>query len=423
MKNKAILVSLIALVALVFALNTVFASDFVTINEVKVNGVDISSRSTAAGEVSSTVPVEVFFTANDDVSDVRVRVFIEGFKEDVYQVTPRFHVVNGSEYVKRFTLKLPSTMDLDDLTEEISLFVKISAKDEEPVEEDFPIEMQRDLYSLNIDSVDMPDRAVSGNTITLDIVVQNDGHSRLDNVYVKASIPELGVEKKVYFGDLGPQEESDSNYYDEISDAVNKKVYLTIPRTATPGTYNVVIEAYNYDISTVAKKKIVISAVESGVIPTSNAKTISVGQETTFELVLVNPSDRMVVYSLTPDSAPGLTINIQEPVVTVSADSSKTVRVNVKATNSATEGTHVVVVNVNSDTALVKQVPFTVNVERAGSVIGGVTGSTTGTTSSNVVLILTVVLVIIFVVLLVVLIVLLTKKPSQTEEFGETSYY
>ena len=34
-----------------------------------------------------------------------------------------------------------------------------------------------------------------------------------------------------------------------------------------------------------------------------------------------------------------------------------------------------------------------------------------------------VILAIIFVVLLVVLIVLLAKKPAETEEFGETSYY
>ncbi len=422
MKNKAILVSLIALVALVFVLNTVLAVNFVTINEVKVNGIDVTST-TAAGEVSDTVPVEVYFTANTDASDVRVKVYLEGFKDDVYQATPRFHVVSGSEYVKRFTLKLPSTMDLDELTQGISLYVKVSAQDEDSVEADYNVEMQRDQYSLEILSVDMPDKAVAGNTVPLDIVVENNGNDRLDNVYVKASIPELGVSKLLYFGDLGPSEESDSNYYDEVTNTVNKKVYLTLPRTVTPGTYNVQIEAYNYDISTIAKKKLVVSTVESGVIPTSNAKTIAIGEETTFDLVVVNPSDRMVVYSLTPDTAKGLMVTVSDPVITVGADSSKTVKVNVKATNSADEGTHVITVNVNSDSALVKQVPFTINVEKkTASGIGSVTG-TTGQTSGNVVLILTVVLVIIFVVLLIVLIVLLTKRPSQTEEFGETSYY
>jgi len=51
------------------------------------------------------------------------------------------------------------------------------------------------------------------------------------------------------------------------------------------------------------------------------------------------------------------------------------------------------------------------------------TSPVTGITSNNTVLILTVILVIIFVVLLVILIVLLTRKPAESEEFGETSYY
>ena len=51
-------------------------------------------------------------------------------------------------------------------------------------------------------------------------------------------------------------------------------------------------------------------------------------------------------------------------------------------------------------------------------------GTSTGSSvTANGVLILTVVLVIIFVVLLIVLIVLLTRRPAETEEFGETSYY
>jgi hypothetical protein len=425
MKNKAILVTLLTLVALVFALNivsTVFATtttDFVTINEVKVNGIDVTG-STAAGDVSDTVPVEVYFTANKDVSDVKVRVYIEGFKDDIYETTDRFHVIDGTSYVKRFTLKLPSTMDLNDLNEKISLYVKISALDEDPVEQDYGLEVQRFSYNLDILSADLPDKAVAGTTIPIDIVIRNDGHERLDNAYVLASIPELGVQKKVYLGDLGQNEETDSNFYVDISDSVNKKIYLDIPRTTVPGTYTVKIEAYNYDTSTSVSKKIVVSTVESGVIPTSNAKTIAVGEQTTFNLVLVNPSDRMVVYSLTPQATEGLTIDVEQPVLTVAAQSSANVKVNVKATNSATEGTHVVTVNVNSEAGLVKQVPFTVNVEKTNSVIGS---TATGSTSGNVVLILTVVLVIIFVVLLIVLIVLLTKRPTQTEEFGETSYY
>ena len=416
MRNKVILVLLIAFVTIVFAMSAVFASssgDFVTIDKVRVNGIAVSEGNiTAAGDISETVPVEVYFTANRDASKVRVKVYLEdGFKDEIYDRTDRFHVVEGSSYAKRFSLKLPSTMDLEDLRQEISLYVQFTAEGEDQVEADYPIEMQRQEFGLNILSIDAPDRVLSGSTIAVDVVLQNNGDERLDNTYVKASIPELGIERKLWFGDLNPTEENDT---EEIPDVITKKIYLTVPRNAVPGTYNIEIEAYNYDTSTTAKQKIVVSGIETGALSAVTSKKIAVGEETSFEVVLINPNDRMVVYSITPEEAKGLLVDVEEPISAVSADSSKTVKVNVKASESAEEGTHVVTVDVNSEAGLVKQVSFSVNVEKK---------TTASVTTASPVFILTIVLVVIFVVLLIVLIVLLSRKPSEPEEFGETSYY
>ncbi|MFA5857342.1 MAG: hypothetical protein WC867_08320 [Candidatus Pacearchaeota archaeon] len=417
MKNKAIFGFVLAFLAVAFALNTVIAADIVTISEVKINGVYASTTTPSmAGEVTETIPVEVFFVANADVSKVKVEVSIDGYKDDISEQTSYFHVVNGSAYVKRFSLRLPSTMDLDDLHEGAVLNVKVSAKGEDSVESEYPLELQRSLYSLEILSVDGPEKSSPGSTIALDIVLENNGNDDLANTYVKASIPELGVERKVYFGDLSANEQ---DTYDNIRNVNNKVLYLSLPRNAAAGTYNVVIEAYNYDTSTTVKKKLVIESAQTGVLPSITARTVKVGEETSFDVVLVNPNDRMAVYSIVPESSKGLIIEVTEPIVTVGADSSRTVKVNVKATASAEEGTHLVTVNVNSETGLERKIDFTVNVEKATST-GGITA---GATENNTVLILTVVLVIIFVVLLIVLIVLLTKRPSEPEEFGETSYY
>tara|TARA_Y100000310_G_scaffold268360_1_gene280936 strand:+ start:2729 stop:3985 length:1257 start_codon:yes stop_codon:yes gene_type:complete len=418
MKSKTILVSLIAIFAIVFALNLVVATsdsvDYVEVTDVYMNDIAVFSTSiNAAGEVSTTVPVEVYFKALEDASDVKVKVYIEGYRSEISETTDRFHIVDGSSYVKRFSLTLPSSMDLDELTEGLKLVVRISAKGEESLEQEYNIEMQRDLYGLNILSVETAQTVVAGSSFVLDIVVENNGNEELENVYVKASIPELGVERKVYFGDLLPQDECEEDEADEDDcdneDTVNKRIYLSLPRNALPGIYNVEIEAYNYDASTSAKQKIVVSGAQAGVLPTATTKTIAVGQEATFDVVLVNPNDRMVVYSITPEESTGLIVEIAQPIITVGSDSSETVQIKVKATNSAEEGTHLVTVNVNSESGLVKQVNFTVNVENS--------------VASNSVLILTVVLAIVFVVLLIVLIVLLTKKPAEVEEFGETSYY
>ena len=418
MKSKAILVSFIAIFAMVLALNLVAATtdveSFVDITDIYVNDIRIGDTSglTAAGEVSTTIPVEVYFTALENAEDVKVRVYIEGYKSEISESTSRFHIIDGSSYVKRFSLTLPSSTDLDDLTEDLNLIVRISAEDEESLEKEYGITMQRDGYSLNILSVDAAQNVVAGSSIALDIVVENNGHEELENTYVKASIPELGVDRKVYFGDLFPEDDCDDDDDDDCDneDTVNKRIYLAIPRNAAPGVYNIEIEAYNYDASTSVKKNIVISGAEAGILPTTTAKTIAVGEEATFDVVLINPNDRMVVYSITPEDSPGLIVDISTPIIAISADSSNTASITVRATDSATEGTHLVTVNVNSENGLVKQVNFTVNVEDNAA-------------ANNAVLILTVVLAIIFVVLLIVLIVLLTKRPAETEEFGETSYY
>jgi len=417
MKSKAILGSLIAIFAIVFALNMVAAAantvDYAEIDAIYVDDINVM-QTTFAGEVSTTVPVDVYFTATADMTDVSVKVFIEGYKSEISETTSRFHIVDESTYVKRFSLTLPSSMDLDDLTEELNLVVRISAKGEESLEVEYPINMQKDLYGLNVLSVETAQTIAAGSSFVLDVVLENNGNEELENIYVKASIPELGIEKKVYFGDLFPQddcENDDPNEDDDCDneDTVNKKIYLTAPRNTIPGVYNIEVEAYNYDASTSVAKKVVISGAQAGILPTATTKTIAVGEEATFDVVLVNPNDRMVVYSVTPEESTGLIVEIAQPIATVGADSSETVSIKVKATDSAEEGTHVVTVNVNSESGLVKQVNFTVNVENS--------------VASNAVLILTVVLAIIFVVLLIVLIVLLTKKPAEIEEFGETSYY
>lgn len=434
MKNKAIWVSFIAILAMALALNTVIADtnttsnytgNFVSVDRVEVNGVVLNTAKTFVGKVSDTVPVEVELSALKDVNErVKIKVIIDGFKEDIEETailsTPLRKGVHG--YVARFTLKLPSARDLNDLSEDITLDVRASASGEDSVEYSYKIKMERELYSLNTLSVDAPDKVTPGATVPLDIVIENNGNERLDNVYVRASIPELGVERKLYFGDLGPRPEEDAEYYENIRDAVNKVLYLSIPKNANAGTYNLEVEAYNYDTSTTVKKKIVVESVQSGVVQSVTSRSVNIGEETTFDVVLVNPNNRMVVYSIVPDQIKGLRVEVSEPVVALGADSSKTLLVKVKALDSAEEGTHLVTVNVNSEAGLERKINLTLNVAKKST--GSVTGSVTGVTGeSNTVLVLTVILVIIFVVLLIVLIVLLTRRPAETEEFGETSYY
>ena len=422
MKNKAFLVSFMALFAVVFAISIVSADacssqqgTFVTINDVEINGLSSNEVSIFGAGISETIPIQIEFTAIASANDVRVKVYIEdGLKNEIILTTDRFRIVEGSSYVKRFSVELPSTYDFDE--DEISeksldLKVRIVADDEDDVETICAISLEKGQDSLNIMSVDVPQEMSAGDVVAVDVVVENNGASRQDNIYIRASIPELGIEKKVYLGDLDSIQDAED---DSINDADHTKIYLTIPRSAEAGIYELRVEAYNYDSKDSVTKNVVIRGTETGVIPTMTSKNVNIGQEATFEVVLINPNDRLIVYSITPQEATGLIVTVDEPIVTVGADSSRTVQVKVKATESAQEGTHIVTLNVNSESGLVRQIDLTVNVEKS-SAVGGNAG--------NAVVVLTVVLAIIFVVLLIVLIVLLTKKPVETEEFGETSYY
>ncbi len=416
MKSKLVLVSLIALFAIAFALNTVIAQ-VADVSEIEVDGISVAPNSTSqtiAVSASETIPVLVKFRALKNASDVRVKVYTEGFNRDVSEETSEFHVVNGNTYVKRFSLKIPSTKNFDRLTEDFKLLVRVSARSENSVEVFVPLEVQRELHSLNLLSVEATDVVVSGDKIAVEVVVENNGHDRLDNVYVKASLPSLGISRTVYAGDLDPDRDLSD---DDINDAVSKLVYLTIPKNAAPGNYEMEIEAYNYDVAVKTTGRVVIEDLKTGVLSGTTSKTIAPGNEAMFDLVLVNPSDRMVVYTITPQESKGVIVDVTEPVVAVSADSSRTVKVRVLATENAEEGTYLVTVNANSEAGLSKQVNFSVSVKKATKMTGTVTEIV------NTTVILTVVLVIIFVVLLVILIVLLSKKPAENEELGETSYY
>ena len=258
MKNKAILVSIVALFAIVLTLNAVIASE-VTINDVVVNDISVDGI-TAAGFVSDNVPVEVQFTSNADLDDVKVKVYIEGYKNEISDTTSRFHTINGSTYLKRFSLELPSSLDLDLDTEELTLLVRISAKGMVSEETPYVIRMQRDTYGLSVLSIDTEDKVAAGSVLALDVVIKNLGSDRLDDTYVRASIPELGISKRVYFGDIESVEDAD---YDEIRDSLNKRVYLAIPADAISGIYNVEVEAYNYDAIVTASKRVIVSGIDA----------------------------------------------------------------------------------------------------------------------------------------------------------------
>lgn len=415
--EKSILVSIFVVFAVLTLVTLISADtgDLTSDWKVTIDGADVSSSSVSGIEAGETLPIKIVFLAEEDARDVKIKAWIDGYRNEVSDQTGRFELVEGSTYTKYLSLELPADIDP---TEEYTLTIRISDKTESD-DQEYTLKLQRESYNLEILAVDAPTEVTAGSVIAVNVVLKNWGMHDLEDIFAKARIADLGIEQRVYFGDLDPLDEceyEDNDYKDcGRADAVERRIYLVIPENARTGVYNLEVEAYNVDSSIKQTKSIVISGGEkaTNVYSGANAKTINIGEQVSYDLVIVNSGSKMKIYTLTPEAASGLLIDV-DPIVSVPGDSSKTVKVNVKATESAEEGTHVVTVNIEEEGELVKSTSFTANVEKG-----------TVATRANSVVVLTIVLVIIFVVLLIILIVLLTKKTAtmETTEGEETSYY
>lgn len=402
---KRLLVSFLFAVSIIFLAATVSAAPLATITNVEVDGVNVSSD--PAIVVGDTVIVRVDFNALVNASDVTVEVEIEGDREDVSAETRTFDVESGFEYTRSLGLEVPFDLK-DTLSGPVTLTVTISG-DGFKTEQSFTLRLQRASFEADIKAVSVPQTVKAGELFPVDVVLKNLGYNDLEDLMVTAAIPALGLERTSFFGDLVALEcDEDAtaveNYGVNITrrcneddeDTVVGRVFLQLPWDVKAGTYALEVTVESDDTTS---SRTVQLAVKNAF---SSGNFIVSGNQ----LLIVNPTNDVVVYRLVPESTGTVSVSVSESLVAVPAGSSKTVLVS--AETSASEPQTYAVNVFSADGLLVDRVEFTT------------TGADGGGAASPIV-VLTVILAIIFIVLLVVLIVLMGKKPEK-EEFGE-SYY
>lgn len=259
METKKFICGFAAMLVALFAISAVMAgiSNNVAISDIIVNDVSVFESSSLSGSPGETVPIKVKFTSYENIEDLKVRVWIDGYKNEISTSTKRFDVLNGSTYIKTFNLKLPIVTDMDGTSETLTLHIRIADKNDE-TESTYSITMQKDSYEYNLLSVDAPLEASAGDTIALDVVLKNTGAQELTDSFVTATIPALGIQRKVYFGDISSVDDSDS---DGKQDAKERRVYLTLPANTVTGVYELEVSASNYDASASVKKSIAITGL------------------------------------------------------------------------------------------------------------------------------------------------------------------
>ncbi len=403
MKRKEFLVPFI--VALTFLLvGMVSANELAGNLRTEFNGVVLTHSTDVVANVDETVPLRVTFNALEDADDVRINVRMEGFRHDVFESSERFNILAGKTYTRLLHLDLPDF--IRDRTKDVTLYVEVvSAVDR--TEHTYKITLQRHSYDLSVLTVDYSSHVSAGEVVPVSVVVKNTGFTRLDDIYVVAMIPELGISSRGYAGDLVAVEDY-IGYHDE-KDAVNKVVYLRIPDNARAGVYDLVVNVHDFrrDSMTETVRPISVEKVETlRVVQTMKSKEIEAGRTAEYEFVVINTGSNTEVFDIGVVSTGNMQISAPS-VVVVGPGQSQTVSVSATAPSDAKEGTRTFTISVNGE-----HMTFTAHV----------TEDDVLTTVSPPIVALTVVLVIIFVVLLAVLIILLSRKESRTEEV-ETSYY
>lgn len=194
-------------------------------------------------ERDSYLSVRAVFKANTDVSDVKIRAWINGYRNEIEDRTSEFDMFGGMQYSKTLTLEIPEDIDAKD---EFTLYVKIESKRELLGVDEAKIDttVQRISNKLKILDINLwsykesAEGFKAGTTMYADIVLKNIGNHLAEDVFLKLNIPELGVTRTIYVGDIG----SIDNQYE---DTRKTTIALPLPEEAETGSYTLEIEAFN----------------------------------------------------------------------------------------------------------------------------------------------------------------------------------
>ncbi len=369
---------------------------------------------TPAFERSQDVSVKVTFIAGEDLENLEIKAWISGYSEDIESVTSKFDVFEGNMYTRTLTLNLPEDLDAkDEYTLHVEFLQKSSLSGIESAEINTLVQKLSDqLKILSVDLFGYYGEVYSGNTLYADVVVKNFGNHQVEDVFVKASIKELGISRNVYVGDIASEDDC-SNDCDE-EDAQVARLILTIPQDAVSGTYLLEIEVEGDNIVDKVVKPIYIERITNPLTPSNPSygglelsafttmNEVEAGEGTAFTVTVSNTGSSAMIVSL---SALGIddwaSAQINPSVITLSPGESKTATVYLVVKNSDVEGEHIFTVKASSGT-ISKQMNLTVDVKESRSM--------------SLQTILMIVGAILGLAIVVLLIVLLTKRNSAKVE-------
>jgi uncharacterized membrane protein len=401
---KKFAIAMFALLICAVILPSVLASTF------EVNVKDVSMwNSPICVKIGETIPVNVVYSLDSDASDVVVKAELYyGHGKDVSDESEALDAIGNVTYTDTLSVKVPSDIDATSPGEEYTLVVRIvDKKDGTIAQAEFPVSVQRSNDLLEVQEV-MKTTAEAGKTTLVTVVVKNIGADLQDDVYVKVTIPELGIAKKERVGDLVAVD------VDDKDDTSTVDIPLSIPSNAADGTYSMIVTAYNKNTEVSRTESLKVKGISgtkmdaSEVVPQVVSQEIAQGKSVNYGIIIGNLADSAQTYSVEVTGTDGWASYAVSPLkVTLNGKDSQIVDVMLIANKDSMAGQHSFIVTVKSDSQTVKQLALTANVKASKGTIDAMLIS-----------------VIILAVILVILIIILIKsKKSDVSTETEESYY
>jgi uncharacterized membrane protein len=362
MKTKMFCIVLLFLLSI---LATAVCAVPVTVDRVEVNGRELTN-STRIYERTDELDVSVDVVAAVDVDNVRVRVQVEGFEDNlIEEISDLFDMKANRVYEKDFTLELPSEMERDNYR----ITVIVGARDQSPVVQEYDIEVDTARHALAITDIDFhPMGPVkSGSSLIAVIEVENKGQ-KAEDVEVSIRIPDLGVGDEDEIDDLETDEDKDS-----------EELWVRIDRCAAPGVYDVVVRAESDHAE--AEQIVQVEVVDGGLCAPQKKTVLTIGSaldqvkagdSAVFPVTLKNEGSGTEAYSVVAEGASEWATVLVSPetVVQVESGDSATVFVYVTPDKDADEGEHAFTLQVKSGSETLQNVALSVEVlESGGSAI------------------------------------------------------
>src|SRR3989344_4788415 len=288
---------------------------------------DVAATANPSVIAGDSVTAKVVFTSDVTTSDLKVRFEIEGDQIDVAQTTVPFEVESGKTYVKKLTLKIPNELE-DEISDDAELNLRIWGGESTDYTDSFDVRIQRPSYDVGFMSISTSQTIEAGKILPVDVVVKNVGYNELNNLYITASFPDLGVKKTGYFGDLVPVEDDDDD------DFVRARLFLEVPYNVKSGAFSLQVEAKSGSFDTMKSQDVTVrGGLSSNVFVSGN------------QIVVANPTSQLLALKLVPETTGNALVSLSESIVVIQAGTSRTIT----ASSSGSESYKVNIFTANGD--------------------------------------------------------------------------